>query len=773
MIHWSRQACVVLLALGGFHAVSAGSSSGRFWLDGSYDPTPEPPGLLLSDNEEYWGPVVRTGVTYHYQVPPDQPADDRPNRMGGTGRALLNGNQGLHGTIGEVGLSGGRPLVVIFDFQRACVFSEWNVLSPSGQVAVRLEMRQGEDEPWRQVFDRSREACPEQTFHRIALPERPVGRWVRLTVQGESLTRLREVWAWGAGVADDPTPEQIVPVASGQFPVGVAYPTVTGIAKSSVSDRESFNWVQSLAPEHRSEPAVWAPVPTWESITHRPVLPEPETIQQPIHLQMARNETEGVALVLRNTLVDSPRDLQVVVGDLIGPSGTTDSQAEIRLGVFGVIGDRGFGNNLGPILTADNLPGASLLQQYLLNGAEIAEFPRLRLPPSGGAVLWLSVSMRDAMPGRYRTQVGVLGGEPIPVTVDVLDVTLPTPFAHIKTYSTNRTGQFPFETAGHAERDIAYALDSGINDWGRVSPADQQRIRQMADQRGIRLFSSMGFLAPRSFIDHVYSGRWTRTEDFPDDAAEQIAARVREVVQQARDAGLDYDQWYGSVGDEPGERNIRGVAALCRWIKQADPQVQIYVNPCYWTGFDHGGVADDAVVAAGLADWYDQWVDISMPLVLLLENRPEAWKHFVTPRKVNSYYYVSGHLDRSEDGREIQKYRRMAWDSFGWGFNGWAFYSWYSPRASAWNHFDRNPAGEGLREPSDYQMVYPGPRGVIPTRHSEALREGWEDWRLLHLLRDQGQDAALAELLAEYEGGIAPHTLRDRALRLAAEHARR
>ena len=27
----------------------------------------------------------------------------------------------------------------------------------------------------------------------------------------------------------------------------------------------------------------------------------------------------------------------------------------------------------------------------------------------------------------------------------------------------------------------------------------------------------------------------------------------------------------------------------------------------------------------------------------------------------------------------------------------------------------------------DYQMVYPGPRGPIPTRQSEALREGYED----------------------------------------------
>ena len=114
-------------------------------------------------------------------------------------------------------------------------------------------------------------------------------------------------------------------------------------------------------------------------------------------------------------------------------------------------------------------------------------------------------------------------------------------------------------------------------------------------------------------------------------------------------------------------------------------------------------------------------------------------------------------------------YRRMAWDSFSWGFNGWSFYSYYSPRGSGWNHFDRSPVGEGLQEPSDYQMVYPGPRGVIPTRHSEALRQGWEDWCLLNLLKQKGLTSQLAAIVAAYEAGESPSALRLRALRAVAE----
>ena len=129
---------------------------------------------------------------------------------------------------------------------------------------------------------------------------------------------------------------------------------------------------------------------------------------------------------------------------------------------------------------------------------------------------------------------------------------------------------------------------------------------------------------------------------------------------------------------------------------------------------------------------------------------------------------MSGHLDRSEQGSEIGKYRAMAWKSFSMGFNGWGFYSFYSPRGCAWNHFDRNPKGEGLREPNDYSVVYPGPRGFIPTRHSEALRQGKEDFQLLKLLEQQGKSDTLKSLIEQFRRGVAPAILRLEALRAAA-----
>lgn len=768
-----------------FAALPAAAEAEVIWFDGTRSDAP-PEGVLLSDNADYWGESILTGVAYEYEVEPTAPADDRADRLGRHGRILLNGNRGRgvrEGQNASVGMAEGEPLVAVFDFKRECEFTEWNLITPTGRVAVTLEMRGSEDEAWRRVFERSEEESPDRELHRIALPERPSGRYVRLTVASSAeTTLLNEVLAWGDAEVSEAVPEQYEPAVEHELPVGIGFETVPGVSKSAVSDRESFYWAESLAPAHREQAAVWAEVSTWGSISHEPILPEPEAVNAPIELVMARNETEAVAVALRNTAVAQPREVRVALEPFTGSGEAVDEEVaglEGTLGVFGVIPDRNFGNNLGPIFEADNMLGESLMRRDLLNGAGIAQYPEVTLSPSGAAVFWLSVTTDGVEPGTYEAKLGIEDGEAVPVRVEVVDVTLPTPFAHVKTYSRNRTSMFPFEHAGRAERDIAYALDSGISDWR--DDEHFELVREMAAERDMRLLFDLGMVIPRrpDYVGMIWQSRWTEEADFPEEAPELIAEAVEDKVDRAEELGLSYDEWYGKTGDEPKESNIAAVAYVCRVIKETNANVNIYVNPAYWVGWSDGAVADDETVASGLgvagegaddlANWYDELIDISMPLMLLLRDRPRSMEAFSSPRLVNSYYYVSGHLDRAETAAEVQKYRRMAWDSRVLRFNGWAFYSWYSPRGSAWNHLDRNPPGEGLQEPWDYQVVYPGPRGVIRTRHSEALREGWEDWRLLHLLEEAGLEETLEELLAAYEAGEPPAELRERALRAAAE----
>jgi hypothetical protein len=110
----------------------------------------------------------------------------------------------------------------------------------------------------------------------------------------------------------------------------------------------------------------------------------------------------------------------------------------------------------------------------------------------------------------------------------------------------------------------------------------------------------------------------------------------------------------------------------------------------------------------------------------------------------------------------VTYYRKMAWEAFKRGWNGWGFYSYHAPRGNPWIDTDANWYTKEDRP--DYQMVYPGPNGPVPTRQSEAVREGWEDYQLLTLMKNRGMKRQLADVLAAYEEDVPMETLRDRAL---------
>ena len=135
------------------------------------------------------------------------------------------------------------------------------------------------------------------------------------------------------------------------------------------------------------------------------------------------------------------------------------------------------------------------------------------------------------------------------------------------------------------------------------------------------------------------------------------------------------------------------------------------------------------------------------------------------PRSLNLGLLAFIFVGTSERAGQVQSYRRMAWDAFRRGWNGWAFYAYYAPRGNPWDDFDKAIYGEDMM---DYLMIYPGPRGPVPTRQTESVREGWEDYRLLSLLKQQGKAAKVAALLDGYAKGESLEQLRNDALLAAA-----
>jgi hypothetical protein len=732
------------------------------WWDGTRDTATAPLGKLLSDNEGYWGEVVLTGVDYRYEVAPDIPADTIKEDKATFGRRLLDGQAKGNWWI-PVGTVN-RPLVAIFDFKRACTFTEVDLATRSNAVATKVEVAENADGPWRVVYERPLADAPDRNFHRLRLPHPEGGRYLRLTVEKPGETFLDEVWVWGDAEVSEKIPESIQPVAPVPILTGASFTSIPGIDKSAFSDAQFAAWQRSLG-EMAQKPAVWSQAPTWDSISAQPILPSRSRIGQPVSVAMARNETEAAALTLTNTSMVDPAAGTVTLSPFkrIGGGSSKSPQLAAQLRVGGAIQTRWFGANIGPLFSADNMPGKSLMNRYLTNAPGIQDFPKVTLSPAGSVVIWVSVQSKGAEPGIYEASLSYTANtaaktvETIPVRIEVLPVTLPNTPIWLQTWS-GSTEMLPFTYADRQQREVAYKQSLGITVWNDLPVPGSDA--ELARRNGGAQFQ-VGII-PVKYRDGGYNGQ-IKPENLTADDEKAITEHVQGVVKHARELGLNYSDWYGELWDEPGATNAATFAAIARIVRKADPKVRIYINPCYWSG---NGVMSDEQVDGTLGAWYRDLVDVSVPLENLLFARPQSYKSFDAPHSVRAFYTVSSHGTKGEQAAHIERYARFGWDTFKRGWDGWGFYAYYASRGNPWTDLD------GEEKLPDYSLVYPGPRGPIPTRQSESVREGTEAFRLLTLIKQQGKQAALSGILKAYSAEEPLAQLRLRALRLAAQPVR-
>lgn len=756
----SRALCLGFLLCGTLSAAHAE----RIWWDGSRDSENAPPGKLLSDNGGYWGQSVPTGVTYTYDALPESPGDVLPNSEI-FGKRLLNGVPAgdWYHPVGTVN----RPIVPTFDFKRVCTFSEVDISTRSNRVALKIEVADLEAGPWRVVYDRPLDQSPDKMFQRVPLTAKPTdvkpsGRYLRLTVNAVSpptntySTFLEEVIVWGDAPATAAVSAVVQPVAPTPIITGASATSITGAGQTAFSDSEFKKWQSDIGASAR-RPAVWSLVPTWDSISNKPLLPTTAAINEPVAIVMARNEAEYAALALTNTSLQSPKTDKVTlsafekVGGVSGAKTTGAPTVRGRVRVGGVMVSREHGTNIGPLLSPDNMPGDSLLRRHVTNAGEIKYFPYLSLKPAGSAVLWLQVTTANAAPGIYQARLSFGPKSVVTVRVEVLDVTLPKPFVWLQTWSGgDGTGMFPFTYGDRLGREVDYKQSLGVTVWNELPTPGSGAA--LARKRG-RTFHQP-FIVPYYYVNGGYNGI-LKPENLTAKDEVAIAEHVRAVVKQTQDLGLTYDDWAGEIWDEPSHGSAAIFGAVARLVRKADPKVRIYSNPVYWAG---NGYFSDEIVSEDLSPWFREFVDVSVPNEGLL--RPKSYGLFDGPHFIRAFYGVSTRGAKSERSGLVEYYRWQAWNSISRGWNGWGFYSYYAPRGNPWNDFDTG-------EP-DYQMVYPGPRGPIPTRQSEAVRQGWEDYRLMALLKKQNRTGEIAAILKAREGGESMEKLRLRALRAAA-----
>ena len=652
-------------------------------------PTPHPRGALLNPqpNSRYWGPAVNSGV----KITTD--ADVRVQTLA---------------------------------FDRPCELNEIT-LRVHGSGDIEVETANGAEgaEAW--------QAAPLLEPIQVLPTTQADEAWLRILVRPTVAKRWRLKWPegivvkttllWGSG------PHQLTePVYAVRKKFPVAFECLPGADKTTVSDHIYWSWQRPLIEDEKMEAhgAVWAQHDKWTRISAAPILPDHGKLNQAVRIVMARNEYEGALLTLTSLrdrvgkpihdsgiykdFVPGFQEFAVSISDVRGP---TPERIKLTLRVAATLRSQLWGTVTGPLFAADDKIGTHQMFRYFTNGPMIADFPRVALPPCGSDVFWLEVQTDGAEPGTYAAVLNAAPGPSVPIEIDVLPVTLPVPRVWVHSWAHGAVGtRWPFIATDTLSNTVRDKISRGISSFQGV-PTPHSEAAEARRRKG-DVYFFYNYLIPDLWVSHGWGNRPEVFDNVTPEQAKQIRDHVLNVVRQYRDAGVDYEDWFGELWDEPGDASARLVQMAAGWVKQADPKVQIYVNPTFPDKIANYRMMSD--VADAFVPFWENWF-----------KGPE-WLKENRPGRINAFYGIQG-SNRSELHEElVGHYRIMPWHAFKLGLQGWGFYSYYAPRGDPYTDYE--PAGSE----TDYSVVYPGPRGPVPSRQAEAMRDGWEDYRLLTLL---------------------------------------
>lgn len=684
------------------------------WMDGSEET--ELPGKLLSDNLEYFGETIPTGATYRYLSPLSSIVDGDEDLAEFRGHRLQDGR--LIRRFRKEPAVAERELVMEWDFQRSCTFCEVDFYCHGEMKTIEVACADGEQP----VVWHGGAAAGSNHFYRVKLNGQTARR-LRFTLTAENRLELFQVWAFGDAEeqarADDFSVDRFV------FANSIAMESLMGAAHTAFSDVEGFHWMKRMKKAGLYERgAVWSEQPAYGDLVLKPVLPAVQAVEAAVQRRICRGGTEVVCLALTNTDTTAPRTLRVELEN--------NTPLKTERMVVGLLPSRWYGDAAGALFNEEYTIGRNSRYRYLSNAPVIADFPEIHLPAGGSCLFWVRLSCDEATePGTYTLYL-CAGESRKEITAEVLPITLPAVHTGIMLWG-SFTDMYPFVYSDRAAREVAYRRSLGINIYsGWPNEGTAARVAFEQDPQ-----SQFGIYALGIYGDKIYNNHLKPQDVTPEmeaDVAEILAACVR----KAEEVGIGFDRWFIEMPDEPGRHNMAAVRTFVEMCKRIEPRIRIYVNPACWTGFENDGVESDETLVNLLDGWYDKLVDISVPLALNLEDRPKAMRYFRADREFNGQYWVAGQHMNADRGELVSLPRVCAWDSISRDLNFWGFYSYYCPRLNSWDNAVR--PYENVDGTINYQCVYGGLNGPVPTRASEAIREGWQDYRIMQLVREQAPE---------------------------------
>ena len=703
-------------------ALCAAANEPIHWAVGGWDDTGAPKGALLTDNEGWWGRCVFTGVTYSYETEPNDPRDVFKGNGEIFGRRLLDGNA-QWGWHRPVGITDKRPIVAVFDFKRPCVFNEVDLMSEKSPQAAASLSASDDGANWT-VFA---EAACSNALTRVRPAEPGHGRYLRVSYQSKTSTStyLDEVLTWGEGEVSAEYPENIQPISRGDL---LRIPCATnGVVE----------WVPLQDPTAKSKEQFGQPMISlapYAAAGGEVLMARNETETR--YFAVANGTTGTVAVALSAPDFGEGVKAELLIGGLVRgqkPKYKLTDKQRFDMMLTGEEPEEAFdANRLGiiPFFSADMVPPANFARKYLGNPEQVAGFPsRVEIAPGECAVLMLRVTTDGATPGE-RKGVLAAGATTRPVALRVVDATLPGEDGSPWVFTWGPfTPQFPFESKTRYENDARAVRELGVTELSGF-PNKDTKVEIASRGRRDKMTFRAGGLTPR--LDGLIYNHQIDTLD--DAARAEISNHLAKVRAQAVAAGVPPEQVVLAVIDEPGKGNAKVCGEACRYIREIAPDMNTYLNPSFW---NRTQFYPTEVIVESLGDFYADCVDVSVPYRSLTESAEGRRLLWATKRRVNASYAHPAH----RAGRSI------SWANFRYGLDGFAYWCYYwNTGGNTWD----------IRTWTIYsfetKMALPLENGVAITPVYEEMREAWEDWRLLSLLRQSGKFSLLDSLLRQSGG---------------------
>jgi hypothetical protein len=494
---------------------------------------------------------------------------------------------------------------------------------------------------------------------------------------------------------------------------GEKYFSFKGINRSMFSEKDVSEWKLTYRAEHKNIPQFICSEAPMAEYGPLPILPKLNKPTKTVDIKMTRDETECAAIFITNTNTDNEARTSINLSKVSDKNNKDVKNLAIQVSIAGCIYTRRDGVILRPLFQEDNMLGKELMDKYLTNGKEIYSFPDINFTPGGSCLIWLTVNSSMSEPGKYKAVLNLEGIEPLTINIEIIDIVLPKPDVWFDAWA-HETRMYPFERSNRNKIEAKLIQDQGVTVWSTWPEKDTAAYYANQNKK-----INLRMIAVPSKYMH---GGWNATlkpADITTKDKEDIAKYFADLQEKAKRLKVDLNQIGLQFWDEPGERNASLYGYIASFIKTLNPNAKIYCNPCFWGGAE--GYTKDKKIHDLMISWYSL-VDVSVPIQALTNSeRFPTIKNdlFGMKRKFNCFYYIYP-----------SKGRRLSWYAFKNNYNGWGYYSYFAPRDNPWNDMDGKE--------HDYQVVYPGPYGPVKTIEYELLREGWDDYRLLTLMKELG-----------------------------------